>query len=160
MGDVLRRMRFNRRFEAPRFSRWRSDPRVLVEESDGAIRDAMVQVLEEAGFEAVGCGGPDDHPGSRCPLVADGECPAAQLADVILFSLRISDPVNQAVLRALKRRHPSTPIVVEVPKPKVVALNELLVGTHPVHSPLTRRSLTRAVRDAWSSPDPLVSAVD
>ena len=157
---MLRWMRSKKRFEPTRFSRWRADPRVLVEETDGAIRDSMIQILEEAGFEAVGCGGPNDHPGSRCPLVVDGTCPAASLADVILFSLRISNPANREVLRSLKQRHPSTPIIVEVPKPKVAALNELLVGTHPVHSPLTRRSLTRAVRNAWASPGPLVTAWD
>ena len=135
-------------FRAPRFSPWRTDPRVLVEESDGAVRSSVVRLLEKAGFQAVGCGGPDDNAGSRCPLMEPASCPAAAEADVIFFSFRLANPTNREILRLLKCRHPNTPIVVEVPKPQVAAHGELLAGTHPVYSPMTRRSITHAVRKA------------
>jgi len=148
---VHHRLRYRRRIQPPRFSRWRSDPRVLVEESDGATRESFLRVLEQAGFEAVGCGGPDENSGSRCALSGPAGCAAAADADVVFFSLRHSDPVNQEVLRALKRRYPHTPIVVEIPKPKELAHHDLLIGTHPVYSPITRRTLARSVREAWAS---------
>jgi len=151
---VLRHVLTDRRFPAPRFSRWRNDPRVLVEESDGAIRESVVNLLEDAGFEAVGCGGPGENHGARCPLSGTTGCSAAADADVIFFSFRLADPENQQILRMLKRQHPNTPIVVEVPKPKVMTYQELLVGTHPVYTPLTRRTITRAVLNAWAAATP------
>jgi len=43
----------------PDFTQEHLRPRVLVEEEDGAVRAAIVEMLEDAGFESVGCGGPD-----------------------------------------------------------------------------------------------------
>jgi hypothetical protein len=139
-------------FRTPRFSPWPTDPRVLVEESDGAVRSSIVRLLEREGFQVVGCGGPDDNAGSRCPLMKPASCPAAAEADVIFFSFPLSNPTNREILRLLKCRHSNTPIVVEVPKPQVAVHSELLAGTHVVYSPITRRSITHAVRKAWVSP--------
>ena len=87
-------------------------PRVLVEEEDDAVRAAIVEMLKDAGFESVGCGGPDTQSSGHCPLENHEECGATTQADVIFCSLRMSDPRNRQILKGLKRLHRNTPIVV------------------------------------------------
>lgn len=134
-------------------------PRVLVEEEDGAVRAAIMEMLDDAGFESVGCGGPDTQSSGHCPLENHEECGAATQADVIFCSLRMSDPRNRQVLKGLKRLHRNTPIVVEVPKPQAASLHGSLIGTHVVYTPITRRSLTKAVLDAWKAEDPILATL-
>ncbi|MAG04682.1 MAG: hypothetical protein CL406_08800 [Acidimicrobiaceae bacterium] len=134
-------------------------PRVLVEEEDDAVRAAIVEMLKDAGFESVGCGGPDTQSSGHCPLENHEECGATTQADVIFCSLRMSDPRNRQILKGLKRLHRNTPIVVEVPKPQAASLHGSLIGTHVVYTPITRRSLTKAVLDAWKAEDPILATL-
>ncbi|HIL47356.1 MAG TPA: response regulator [Acidimicrobiia bacterium] len=130
-------------------------PRVLVEEDDVATRHAMVATLRAAGFDTVGCGGPD-HQGERpCPLEVGEDCPAAVEADVIFFSFRLAEQRNRLILKKIRRVNQRTPIVVEIPEPQINRYQDVLNGTTLVHSPLTRQSLTKAVLDAWNGPDRL-----
>ncbi len=130
-----------------------SSPRVLVEEDDPATRQAMVNTLRAAGFDTVGCGGPDDADGRSCPLVQGDGCPAAEDADVILFSFRLADQHNRMILKQIRRANPRTPIVVEIPQPHAARHQDVLVGTTLLHSPVTRKTLTQAVLDAWHGPN-------
>ncbi len=141
------------------FSDEHLQPRVLVEEEDGAVRAAIVEMLEDAGFESVGCGGPDTQISGHCPLENHKECGTARHADVIFCSLRMSDPRNREILKSLKRLHRNTPIVVEVPKPQAASLHGSLIGTHVIYTPITRRSLTKAVLDAWKAEDPILATL-
>ena len=134
-------------------------PRVLVEEEDGAVRAAIVDMLEDAGFESIGCGGPDSQASGHCPLESHEKCGATENTDVIFCSLRMSDPRNREILKSLKRLHRNTPIVVEVPKPQAASLHGSLIGTHVVYTPITRRSLTKAVLDAWQAEDPILETL-
>ena len=143
----------------PSFNKEGLRPRVLVEEEDGAVRAAIVEMFEDAGFESVGCGGPDAQASGRCPLVSHESCHAADQAEVIVCSLRMSDPRNRDILKNLKRLHRNTPIVVEVPKPQAGNLHGALIGTHVVYTPITRRSLARAVMDAWKAEDPILATL-
>ncbi len=143
----------------PEFSEEHLRPRVLVEEEDAAVRAAIVDMLAEAGFEAVGCGGPDCQSSGHCPLETLDDCGAAADTDVVFCSLRMSDSRSRSILRNLKRLHRNTPIVVEVPKPQAAGLHGVLVGTHVLYTPITRRSLTKAVLDAWKAPDPILATL-
>ena len=143
----------------PDFTQEHLRPRVLVEEEDGAVRAAIVEMLEDAGFESAGCGGPDTQASGHCPLENHEECGAATKADVIFCSLRMSDPRNRQILKSLKRLHRNTPIVVEVPKPQAASLHGSLIGTHVVYTPITRRSLTKAVLEAWKAEDPILATL-
>ncbi len=143
----------------PDFTQEHLRPRVLVEEEDGAVRAAIGEMLEGAGFESAGCGGPDTQASGHCPLENHEECGAATKADVIFCSLRMSDPRNRQILKSLKRLHRNTPIVVEVPKPQAASLHGSLIGTHVVYTPITRRSLTKAVLDAWKAEDPILATL-
>lgn len=145
--------------KSPSFGDEHLHPRVLVEEEDAAVRAAIVEMLEDAGFESVGCGGPDSQPSGRCPLEHHQECTAAESADVIFCSLRMSHPRNREILKSLKRLHRNTPIVVEVPKPQAASLHGSLIGTHVVYTPITRRSLTKAVVDAWNAEDQILATL-
>lgn len=127
--------------------------RVLVEDDDGATGMAAVAILKDAGYDAMTCGGPEELYGGRCPLVDCGRCQLVEGADVVLCSLRLSSADNAEVLRAVKRHHPTTPVVVEVTEPQAKVLGELLEGCERVPFPFTRKPLLRAVSAAalrWS----------
>ncbi len=134
-------------------------PRVLVEEQDGAIRSSYVNLLRDAGFEAVGCGGPEDQGSARCPLVMGQGCDAAERADVIFFSFRLADERNRDILKALKRLNPKTPIVVELAKPQSFRYQDVLRGVHLAYAPVTGHSLTKAILDAWEAPNPILESL-
>jgi CheY-like chemotaxis protein len=127
--------------------------RVLVEDDDGATGMAAVNILKDEGYDAMTCGGPAELSGGRCPLVDRGRCGLVGGADVVVCSLRLSSSDNAEVLRAVKRLHPTTPIVVEVTEPQATALGHLLDGCEKVAFPFTRKPLLRAVSAAafrWS----------
>lgn len=122
-------------------------PHVLVEATEWANREVLVKHLHEAGYAVVGCAGPEGTDG-RCALVATGECESARSADVIVQSLRHTDPRNREVLETLRRHYPETPIVVEVPTPRVEQFAEDFDGCHVVPYPATLSQLTHAVERA------------
>lgn len=97
---------------------WTSDanhdrPRLLVEDPSGPLADAEFEEFESAGFDVAVCTGPERAQG--CSLVDSGHCALAEQADVILFGLTLADESRRDVVRALRRRFPATPVVVEVP---------------------------------------------
>ena len=99
--------------------RWRSAshserPRVLVEDPNGAFRNADFRAFEQAGFDVALCTGPDAD--TDCPLHDSQRCGLVERADVILFGLGTTDERSRAVLRALRTHYPETPVVVEVPR--------------------------------------------
>ena len=124
-----------------------SRPRVLVEASEWVNREVLVKHLHEAGYAVVGCAGPD-RADEDCTLVATGSCAGADEADVILQSLRHTDPRNHEVLRSIRRTYPDTPIVVEVPSQRVAAFPDDFAGLHVVPHPATLEQLRKAVEKA------------
>lgn len=154
---------YSKQIKPPKFSDQEENQeercRVLVEESDSVKRGAITRLLNDAGFEAIGCGGPKEHPGKRCPLDGGNGCDAAAGTDVIFFSFHMADPESRKILKDLKRLHPKTPIVVEIPKPQAMGHHGLLVGTHIAYAPVTRRSLTEAIMDALVAPDPIMATL-
>jgi hypothetical protein len=119
-------------------------PRVLVEATEWSNREMLSNRLAEEGFDVVTCAGPEGTD-DRCPLVESGTCPSAESADVIVQSLRHSDPRNREVLLSLRRHYPSTPIVVEVPEPHVAAHRDDFDGCEIVAYPATLDEVVNAV---------------
>lgn len=89
--------------------------RVLIENADADTRRALSELCLDRGLDVTACGGPRRLPEGRCPLVTDGACPFVDAADVVLFDLDLDRADEVAVFDALRVRHPTLPIVVEVP---------------------------------------------
>jgi DNA-binding response OmpR family regulator len=137
-------------------SEWRHQdrrPRVLIENTDSGIAFATEKLLLDRGYDVSTCTGPGERTG-KCPLVADGECASVNEADVILFSLRLSQESGLAVLRGLRAAVPETPIVVELPQPQVAAHAADLAGCHILPLPYTRKSICATIDAALSGEDP------
>ena len=123
-------------------------PRVVVENPDFGIGFAVERVLENAGYEVAVCGGPDNLARHECPLVFTGACSLVSGADVVVHSLNPDRSEHAEVLRALRAKHPDTPIVVEVPGPSAARHAGLLDGCVVVPFPASRESLVGAVEEA------------
>ena len=141
MRNIFRRKSRGTQGWAERGSR----PRVLVENPDVGVGFALERALEADGCEVAVCGGPDRLPRHRCPLVFDEDCALAAGADVIVHGLNPDRPEQAEVLRALRAKHPSTPVVVEVPNPTAARHRGLLADCVIVPFPATRDSLRAAV---------------
>jgi DNA-binding NtrC family response regulator len=134
-------------------------PRVLLEDPDGAMLWASESFLVREGFEVATCRGPEQMGRHACPLVADGECELSAGADVIYTSLAWHDPASREVLKALRARHPGTPVVVEIPSPDVAKFQDVLEGCQLVHTPVGRVAMAAAIRTALEQgvPEPVTS---
>jgi hypothetical protein len=125
-----------------------SPTRVVVENGDFGIGYAVERVLEEAGYEVMVCGGPENLSKRSCPLVIDGSCDLVAGADVIVHSLNLDRPEHAEVLRAIRSKYPHTPVVVEVPGPTIARHQGLLDGCEIVAFPANRDALLGAVAGA------------
>jgi hypothetical protein len=134
-------------------------PRVLVEAADGAVRVAVKRILDAAGYEVAGCGGPEAFRGGACPLVEEGRCSLAEGADVILNSLGLGMAESCAVLAAVRERVPDTPVVVEVPQPQLAYHRDELAGCWVALCPMTSAGLRERVHAALDAPDAQVGRV-
>ncbi len=123
-------------------------PRVLVENRDVGVGFAIERFLEAQGCEVAVCAGPEGIPRGRCPLVFEDDCALAAGADVIVHGLNPDYPEHAEVLRALRAKHPGTPIVVEVPTPSMARHAGLLADCVVVPFPASGDALLAAVDQA------------
>lgn len=128
--------------------------RVLIENADGSIQTAAERILREAGYDVALCGGVETHRNRRCPLVETGECDLTGGADVIVHSLNVSGPGATDVLRALRKEHPTTPVVVEISAQRLVQLASELEGCFVVPAPVTEQRLLESVEAALAGAEP------
>lgn len=84
--------------------------RLLLEDPAPAYDVAGFRAFHDAGFAVARCSGPED--GESCPLVEDGQCPLAEAADVIAYALGAHEDSGRQILRAHRRCHRDTPVVV------------------------------------------------
>jgi hypothetical protein len=113
----------------------RGRTRVVVEDVDEPSRLASERILRKAGFDVVGCGGPETISRRRCPLEEGMECPAISDADVIVTALRLGADRMARVVAGIRDRYPDTPLVVRAPSMVAHRHRDLLqdarvVGTH------------------------------
>ena len=121
--------------------------RVLVEDSDGAEREACEHALRKAGYDVASCGGPEVMGHRYCPLVQTGECALVDGADVVYNNLRLGNPANRDVVRAHRNRA-RTPLVIEVPAPDITRYHPLLVTSTIVRAPARQNDVVGAVGEA------------
>ena len=122
-------------------------PRVLVEYPPAGTPTVLADVLERAGFDALVCDRPADHPES-CRLLQGGACDLAAGADVIFNGFGLAEPEHREIIARLRAGHPDTPLVVETTGPRAEANADLLGGCIRCDSPLRARALVDAVRRA------------
>lgn len=135
---------FNRRphgqqlpeFTAPSTGR----PRIVLENADGAERFIESRILTEAGYDVVGCAGPDELQDHHCPVVEGGDCPAMLQADAVVTSFRVERPEGAAIVRSVRQRYPGLPVIVEAPPAAEERAGDVLDGCH-VLFPLTEKRL-------------------
>ena len=96
------------------------------------------------------CAGPEGND-ARCPLAEDKDCSGVSGADVVVHSMRQSDPRNREVLLEIQRQYPDVPIVVEVPKPLVDRHPEDFERCRVIPQPMTSSGLLAAVGEVLAS---------
>lgn len=124
-----------------------SATRVLLEGKDPGRVAAQKAALEEAGFSVTVCGGPKWLPRNSCPLAMGERCPWVEATDVVVHDLDLDDLADRTVLRALRRRHPAIPVVLELPEETAREHASLLEGCRVIH-PYDMDRLVGAVADA------------
>lgn len=134
---------------------WRTveHPRVLIEAAEWPKREQIAAVLRSEGYDTVACAGPEGS-GHRCSLAAGDGCRAAHEADVVVHALGSYDLRNVEALRALRRRLPDTPVVVEVPAADAARRRNELTGYVVVEPSCSASELVAAVTQALEGPTP------
>lgn len=127
-------------------------PQVLVEEPDAAEAFAYWRLLEDNGYRASWCPGPEAPPGRPCPLVRGGRCRLVEQADVVVSSLGLHHESARRVIQALQRVHPEKPVIVEGPRPVLERYAGMLEGRRVVRMPVTGCAVLASVRDALERP--------
>ena len=121
---------------------------VVIEGTNRDAAAAQLAALEQAGFSVTTCGGPDALPGGVCPLVGGDPCPWVDAADVIVHDLSLDKPAYREILQELRRTHPDTPVVLEIPEATARHHASLLEGCHVVY-PYDMDRFVQAVTDAF-----------
>ena len=125
--------------------------RLVIEDASPAYRLADFDAFTDAGFDVAWCSGPDHD---ACPLVATGQCELAGAADVVLFGLDLDEADARAVLRAHDDMARDRPVVLEVPRQRMGAHEELTDGKRVLPFPASVRSQVFVVTDALSASRP------
>ena len=126
-------------------------PRVLIEHPDP---DHSLQLAGEirrrVGCSVGICRGPDAaaNPATRCPLHRLEPCVAVEGADLVVTALNLEQADGRQVLRGLRTRYPSIPLVVQATVDQTLELGDLLAGCTVVPVDADARQLSDAVAAA------------
>lgn len=131
----------------PKWSASGVRPRVVVEHDDAVWRWAAAGVLESAGYQVLGCGGPHAFADGTCPLVSEGRCALIEGADVVVNGLGIRHPANRDVLTTM-RGASSVPVLVELPTTQRERLEADFPGCERIPFPVRPQDLVLAVHAA------------
>ena len=105
-------------------------PRVLVEHPDPDAGLVLATALRRAGCTVAICRGPDaaGEPATRCPLHELEPCAPVEGADVVVTALGLDREEGRDVVRGLRTRYRSTPLVVEADASDALELADELEG--------------------------------
>jgi hypothetical protein len=105
-------------------------PRVLIEHHQPDAALELATAIRQAGCTVGICRGPDAtaDPATRCPLHRLEPCIAVEGADLVVTALDLEEEEGRQVLRGLRTRYPSTPLVVAATVGETLDLGELLEG--------------------------------
>ena len=123
-------------------------PRVLIEQYDSALREAMTKALEGAGYQTASCSGPGHHGEGSCPLVDGSGCPAVDDADVVLQVLAPHDLAMDEVRKAIQDHDPDLSIAVMAPRAVAARHPDLVEGTQVWTGTLSSEGVATAVDQA------------
>jgi hypothetical protein len=129
-------------------------PRVLIEHCDESVALRYAGILGRAGYSVGICRGPsgERQPPERCVLATGERCVFVDGADVVVSALGVRAEEKRAVLEALRRFHPRTPLVVELSAGEIDRYEELIDGVHLIISPVAPEELVASVNDARRAP--------
>lgn len=136
-------------------------PRVLIEHRDPDAGLELAAAIRDAGCSVGICRGPDARadPATRCPLHGLEPCVAVEGADLIVTALDLEEEESREILRGLRTRYASTPLVVLATVGEALELGDVLEGctvvpvdaeperiVAAVHAALPRDSRNRTAR--------------
>jgi len=137
-------------------------PRVLIEHPQPGTALELAAAMREAGWTVGICRGPDanaDH-ATRCPLHRLEPCVAVEGADLVVSALDFEAEDARGVVRGLRTRYPSTPLVVTATVAETSELGDLLDGCAVLPADAKPEQVVAAVRtglvDAGRVPQPAV----
>ena len=130
----------------------RERPQVLVEEPDAAEAFGYWRLLEDNGYRASWCPGPETARAvsARWCLVAGVGSSSRPTWSSRRWACSTSPPA--AVIEAMRRVHPEKPVIVEGPRPVLERYAGMLDGQRLVRMPVTGRAVLASVRDALGPP--------
>jgi hypothetical protein len=120
---------------------------VLLEYRTSATPVVAEDVLRRAGYDVRVCEGPGDTTG-MCRLLEEGHCPLADGADAVYNAFGIDTTEHRNIIRALRRHHPDTPVIVETTRMRADEHLELLDGCVRADVRSTAASLVGTVATA------------
>jgi len=128
-------------------------PRVLIEHRQPDDGLELATAIRRAGFTVGICRGPDAtaDPATRCPLHRLEPCVAVEGADLVVTVLDLREAGGREVVRGLRTRYPSTPLVVAATVSEMLELGDLLAGCTVVPVGAEPEQVVAAVLDALPS---------
>lgn len=134
---------------------WRFDerPRVLIEHPDPDRGLELGTAIRRAGFTVGVCTGPDAaaDPATRCPLHRLQPCVGVEGADLVVTALDLETKDGRGVLRGLRTRYATTPLVVMATVGEAIEFEDVLQGCTVVAVDADPEEVTAAVVDALPS---------
>lgn len=128
-------------------------PRVLIEHPKPDVALELAAAIRKAGYAVGICRGPDAtaDPAARCPLHRLEPCLAVEGADLVVSMLDLEKEEGREVVRGLRTRYPSTPLVLAATVSETLALGELLDGCTVVPVSAAPEQVVAAVLDSLPS---------
>lgn len=125
-------------------------PRVLIEHPDPNEALELAVAIRQAGCSVYICRGPAPRgdPPTRCPLHKLEPCVAVEGADVVVTALDLADDDGNDVVRGLRARYPSKPLIVAATVAQVLRLGDVLEGCTVVPVDGRPDTVVTAVREA------------
>jgi CheY-like chemotaxis protein len=125
-------------------------PRVLIEHPDPDRGLELGTAIRRAGFTVGVCTGPDrtGDPARRCPLHRHEPCVAVEGADVVVTALALETKDGLEVVRALRTRYLSTPLVLLATVSEAIELGAALTGCTVLAVEAEPEEVAAAVADA------------
>lgn len=123
---------------------------MLVEHPDEQAGLEISSALRYAGYAVVICPGPPGR--GKCPLTGPEGCAPAHDADLVVCALGYEGDTGREVLREMRTRYPSVPVLVEVPSEIDAELEQMLEGCERLPAPATAEQVLASVQALLGPP--------